>query len=116
MPGVQRHPAHYSRIVNPHLATGRRSYVLNRMRSLGFIDAATAEAANAEPMQARAHAPLFDVEAPYIAEMARLQLRQLFGVSAESAGYKMYTPIDGRLQAAGHRAVRLGLLGYDRRP
>ena len=59
--------------------------------------AAAAEAANNEPMQARAHAPLFDVEAPYIAEMARLQLRQQFGAAADSAGYKMYTTIDGRL-------------------
>jgi penicillin-binding protein 1A len=113
--GVPKAPSHYNPIVNPQLATGRRSYVLNRMRSLGFIDAAAAEAANNEPMQARAHAPLFDVEAPYIAEMARLQLRQLFGATAESAGYKMYTTIDGRLQAAGNRAVRIGLIEYDRR-
>ena len=113
--GVPKAPSRYNPIVNPQLAAGRRSYVLNRMRTLGFIDTATAEAANNEPMQARAHAPLFDVEAPYIAEMARLQLRQLFGITAESAGYKMYTTIDGRLQAAGNRAVRIGLIEYDRR-
>jgi penicillin-binding protein 1A len=85
------------------------------MRELGYIDAATAEAANKEPMQARAHAPLFDVEAPYVAEMARLELRQRFGPSAETAGYKVYTTIDGRLQAAANRAVRVGLIEYDRR-
>ena len=66
-------------------------------------------------MQARAHAPLFDVEAPYVAEMARLELRQRFGPSAESAGYKVYTTIDGRLQADANRAVRVGLIEYDRR-
>jgi penicillin-binding protein 1A len=85
------------------------------MVDVGFIDAATAEAANKEPMQARAHGPLFDVEAPYIAEMARLQVRQQFGIAAESAGYKVYTTIDGRLQAAANRAVRIGLIEYDRR-
>ena len=85
------------------------------MRELGYIDAATAEAANKEPMQARAHAPLFDVEAPYVAEMARLELRQRFGPAAETAGYKVYTTIDGRLQAAANRAVRIGLIEYDRR-
>jgi penicillin-binding protein 1A len=113
--GIPKAPSRYNPIVNPQLATGRRSYVLGRMRALGFIDAATAQAASNEPVQARAHAPLFDVEAPYIAEMARLELRQRFGANAESAGYKVYTTIDGRLQAAANRALRIGLIEYDRR-
>jgi len=113
--GLPKAPSTYNPIVNPQLATGRRAYVLRRMRELGYINAATAEAANKEPMQARAHAPLFDVEAPYIAEMARLQVRQQFGPAAESAGYKVYTTIDGRLQAAANRALRIGLIEYDRR-
>src|SRR5579863_1039301 len=113
--GVPKAPSTYNPIVNPELATMRRAYVLRRMRELGYIDAATAEAANKEPMQARAHAPLFDVEAPYVAEMARLELRQRFGANAETAGYKVYTTIDGRLQAAANRAVRIGLIEYDRR-
>src|SRR5579863_1687433 len=113
--GVPKAPSRYNPIVNPELATSRRAYVLRHMRELGFIDAATAEAANREPMQARAHAPLYDVEAPYVAEMARLELRQRFGATAESAGYKVYTTIDGRLQADANRAVRIGLIEYDRR-
>jgi penicillin-binding protein 1A len=113
--GLPKAPSQYNPIVNPQLATGRRAYVLRRMLDVGYIDAATAEAANKEPMQARAHAPLFDVEAPYIAEMARLQVRQQFGIAAESAGYKVYTTVDGRLQAAANRALRIGLIEYDRR-
>jgi penicillin-binding protein 1A len=113
--GVPKAPSRYNPIVDPQLATTRRAYVLRRMRELGYIDAATAEAANKEPMQARAHAPLFDVEAPYVAEMARLELRQRFGASAETAGYRVYTTVDGRLQAAANRAVRVGLIEYDRR-
>ena len=113
--GVPKAPSRYNPIVNPQLATGRRAYVLRRMRELGYIDTASAEAANKEPMQARAHAPLYDVEAPYVAEMARLELRQRFGPSAETAGYRVYTTVDGRLQAAANRAVRVGLIEYDRR-
>jgi penicillin-binding protein 1A len=113
--GVPKAPSRYNPIVDPQLATSRRAYVLRRMRELNYIDAATAEAANKEPMQARAHAPLYDVEAPYVAEMARLELRQRFGPSAESAGYKVYTTIDGRLQGDANRAVRVGLIEYDRR-
>jgi penicillin-binding protein 1A len=113
--GVPKAPSRYNPIVDPARATGRRSYVLRRMRELGYIDAATAEAANKEPMQARAHAPLFAVEAPYVAEMARLELRQRFGPNAETTGYKVYTTVDGRLQSAANRAVRVGLIEYDRR-
>ncbi|HEX4619462.1 MAG TPA: PBP1A family penicillin-binding protein, partial [Steroidobacteraceae bacterium] len=113
--GVPKAPSSYNPIVNPEMATARRAYVLRRMRELGYIDAATAEAANQEPMRARVHAPLYDIEAPYVAEMARLELRQRFGASAETAGYKVYTTLDGRLQAAAVRAVRIGLIEYDRR-
>ena len=113
--GLPKAPSKYNPITSPQLAQGRRSYVLNRMRILGFIDDATAAEASKEPVVARAHAPLFDVEAPYIAEMARLELLRRFGPNAESAGYKVYTSIDGRLQADGNRALRIGLIEYDRR-
>ena len=113
--GLPKAPSRYNPIVNPQLAAGRRGYVLGRMRYLGYIDEATAEAAQKETIVARTHAPLFAVEAPYIAEMARLELRQRFGANAESAGYKVYTTIDGRLQADANRALRIGLIEYDRR-
>ena len=113
--GLPKAPSKYNPIANPQLAVGRRTYVLNRMHTLGYIDDATATAAQNEPLQARAHAPLFDVEAPYIAEMARLDVRQRFGPNAESAGYKVYTTVDGRLQEDANRALRIGLIEYDRR-
>src|SRR6202008_3813776 len=113
--GGPKAPSRYNPIVDPELAAQRRGYVLRRMRELGYIDVATAEAANREPIQARFHAPLYDVEAPYVAEMARLELRQRFGANAESAGYRVYTTIDGRLQAAGNRGRRIGVIEYARR-
>ena len=113
--GLPKAPSKYNPITNPQLAAGRRSYVLGRMRYLGYIDDATYATAQKEPVQARTHAPLFDVEAPYIAEMARLELKQRFGPTAESAGYKVYTSIDGRLQSDANRALRIGLIEYDRR-
>src|SRR5580704_13706476 len=113
--GLPKAPSHYNPIVNPQLAAVRRSYVLGRMLALGYIDEATAGAAQKEAIVARTHAPLFATEAPYIAEMARLELRQRFGANAESAGYKVYTTVDGRLQADANRALRIGLIEYDRR-
>jgi penicillin-binding protein 1A len=113
--GIVPSPSTYNPITNVRLATGRRAYVLNRMRDLGYIDDAKYETALNEPMAARAHAQLFDVEAPYVAEMARLELQTRFGPATMDAGYKVYTTIDDRLQTAANRAVRIGLMEYDRR-
>jgi penicillin-binding protein 1A len=113
--GIPQAPSRYNPIVNPQFAKNRRTYVLRRMRELGYIDEQTAASANTEPVQARAFAPLTDVEALYVAEMARLEIRKRFGAQAESAGYKVYTTIDSRLQAAANRALRIGLMEYDRR-
>jgi penicillin-binding protein 1A len=113
--GVPKAPSRYNPLVNPDLAQGRRGYVLRRMRELGFIDPATAELANREPLRAHVHSTLFDVDAPYVAEMARLEVRRRFGPDGENSGYKVYTTVDTRLQAAANRALRLGLVEYDRR-
>jgi penicillin-binding protein 1A len=113
--GVPQAPSKYNPISNPEFATARRGYVLGRMHTLGFIDDAQYEEARKVPVVARTHAPLSAVEAPYVAEMARLDLRSRFGPAAEAAGYRVYTTIDGRLQTAANRAVRLGLIEYDRR-
>lgn len=113
--GLPQAPSRYNPIVNPQYAKARRTYVLRRMRELGFIDAAAAAAAGAEPVDASAHGSPYDVEAQYIAEMVREEVVRRFGPRAETAGYEVYTTIDGRLQAAADRAVRVGLIDYDRR-
>lgn len=113
--GIPQAPSKYNPITNPELAQVRRGYVLGRMHKLRFIDDAAYQGAIGESVRARAHAPLYAVEAPYIAEMARLDIRTRFGAAAEGAGYKVYTTIDGRLQTAANRALRLGLVEYDRR-
>jgi penicillin-binding protein 1A len=112
---VPQWPSRYNPITNPAGAAERRSYVLRRMRELGYIDAAAAEAASAEVVRAKAHGALADVEAPYIAEMVRLVILKRFGPTAQDAGYKVYTTIDGRLQKAANRALRIGLVDYSRR-
>ncbi len=113
--GIVQLPSRYNPIVNPQYAKARRTYVLRRMRELGYIDPQVAATANAEPVEARTHAPLYDVDAQYVAEMARQEVRKRFGPKAETAGFRVYTTIDSRLQTAANRAVRLGLIEYDRR-
>jgi penicillin-binding protein 1A len=113
--GIIQVPSRYNPMTSPSLAHVRRTYVLRRMEQLGHIDAATAKAANAEPITSRGYAPLYDTEAPYVAELARQEIVNRFGPSAVNYGYKVITTIDGRLQAAATRALRVGLIQYDRR-
>lgn len=113
--GIIQVPSRYNPMTSPSLAHVRRTYVLRRMEQLGYIDPATAKAANAEPIVSRGYAPLFDVDAPYVAELARQEIVNRFGPAAVNYGYKVFTTVDGRLQAAATRALRIGLIEYDRR-
>ena len=113
--GIVQAPSLYNPIVHPHLAAMRRSYVLTRMLDLGYINAAEARAADQAPIAARLHAPRVAVQAPYVAEMVLQRMLKRFGPAAETAGYRVYTTVDGRLQVAAQRAVQLGLIAYDRR-
>ena len=113
--GIAQVPSKYNPISSPRLAMERRQYVLRRMRELGYITPAVAEQAQREPIHARSFALVTDVEAPYVAEMARLEMVKRFGEASINNGYRVVTSVDSRLQTAANRALRLGLLEYDRR-
>lgn len=113
--GIPQAPSRFNPITNPKAAQSRRHYVLAQMQKLNYIDAATAQRAGEDPVEARDHGIQYDVEAPYVAEMARAEIVSRYGDDAVNQGYRVYTTIDGRLQTAANRAVRIGLIEYDRR-
>jgi penicillin-binding protein 1A len=113
--GLPQAPSRYNPVTSPQRATERRHYVLQRMQALHYIDADTAQRAMREEIKAREYAPRYDVEAPFVAEIARQQVVARFGEGAINAGYRAITTIDGRLQTVANRALRLGLIEYDRR-
>ena len=93
----------------------RRNYVLGRMRELDSITEEEYQIAVATPVTARLHGLSVEVEAPYVAEMVRVFAEELLGKDAYTAGYRVYTTIDSRLQEAANQALRKNLLAYDRR-
>ncbi len=113
--GIPQAPSRFNPITNPKAAQSRRHYVLTQMQKLNYIDAATAQRAGEEPVEARDHGIQYDVEAPYVAEMARAEIVSRYGDDAVNQGYRVFTTVDGRLQTAANRAVRIGLIEYDRR-
>ncbi len=113
--GLPKAPSRYNPIANPERALARRNYVLGRMHELEFIDDAEYAAALAAEDDAEVHGLTVEVEAPYVAEMVRARMLERFGPEAYSAGYRVYTTVDPRLQAAANRALRDTLLEYGRR-
>ena len=113
--GLPKAPSRFNPIVNPERATQRRNYVLGRMYELAFIDEQAYQAAKSAPVTASVHGLSVEVEAPYVAEMVRAEMEERFGHEATSAGYKVYTTLQSRLQLAANRALRQALLDYEDR-
>jgi penicillin-binding protein 1A len=113
--GLPKAPSAFNPIANPRRAQIRRDWILQRMLGLGYIDQAAFEEAVATPNTARNHGANPEVEAPYIAEMARLEMIERFGDAAYTDGFHVYTTIDSQLQTLANRALRDGLIEYDQR-
>jgi len=114
--GLPQRPSVVNPVTNPALALERRSYVLERMREEDFITQTQYRAAEAAADNARLHGPQVELDAPWIAEIARQQAVDRFGANAAyTRGYTIVTTADSRLQRAADRAVRDGLDSYDRR-
>lgn len=113
--GIPKFPSSGNPLSNPDRAKERRNYILDRMAELEYIAPAEAARAKAVPMHAAPHEPPVQMYAPYVAEMVRQEMISRFGAEALTKGYRVTTTIDPVLQIAAQRAVRDGLVTYDRR-
>lgn len=114
--GLPKAPSRYNPLADPEHAVVRRNYVLKRMHELGYIDAADFRLAIQSPDDAKLHSASMEVEANYLAEMVRAAMIERYGEQAAyTAGLKIYTTLDSRLQLASTAALRSALHAYDRR-
>jgi penicillin-binding protein 1A len=113
--GIPTAPSVVNPVASAEAAKVRRTHVLGRMRELNYITQAEYDSANTSPMESRLHGPTIEVDAPYVAEMVRNEMQAKYGDSIYTAGYRVYTTIDARLEGAATVALRTGLLEYDRR-
>jgi penicillin-binding protein 1A len=100
---------------NPKRALARRNWVLGQMQSNKFITHDEYEQAIAEPNDAFPHEQQIEVDAPYLAEMVRLQVLDRLGNDALTEGYVVKTTVPSNRQAAANDALRSKLSFYDRR-
>ena len=113
--GLPKAPSRFNPVADPEQAVVRRNYVLRRMLELDYIAQDEHDAARDAPVTAKVHGLAVEVEAPYLAEMVRAHMEETYGEDAYTAGYKVRTTIDGRLQHAADAALRQTLLEYDSR-
>jgi penicillin-binding protein 1A len=113
--GLPRAPSVDNPVASVDRARERRAYVLRRMLELGKIDAAGHDAANAVPIANRLYGPIIELEAPYVAEMARAEMLRIHGDEALTGGYSVTTTLDSRLQQAANAAAWRTILEYERR-
>ncbi|MCG6658376.1 penicillin-binding protein 1A [Halomonas campisalis] len=113
--GLPKAPSSFNPLANPERSLIRRNWILYRMRQLGNIDQATYEAAVQEPITARRHVAQVEVDADYVAEMARQYAIERFGDDAYTGGYRIHTTLDSELQPYARNALANGLIDYDTR-
>ncbi|MCE1172115.1 MAG: penicillin-binding protein 1A, partial [Azovibrio sp.] len=113
--GLPKAPSAFNPVVNPKRARIRQEYVLKRMRELSFITEEQYQAALGETLVVKRDAGQYPVHAEYVAEMARQIAAERFPDEVYSAGLQVITSISKDEQEAAYRALRKGVLDYDRR-
>ena len=80
--GLPKAPSRYNPIADSERALIRRNYILKRMHLLGMIDHSSYEMAVKAPVTASQYRTAAEVEAGYVAEMARAEIYERYGASA----------------------------------
>jgi penicillin-binding protein 1A len=113
--GLPKAPSAYNPINNPARARSRQLYILERMAGQGFITTAQMEAAKHEPLKVKEGGMLAEVPSAFVAEMARQLIYAQYGDATYTRGLNVYTTIKADQQVAAYKALRAGIMDYERR-
>ncbi|MEP6721113.1 MAG: penicillin-binding protein 1A [Variovorax sp.] len=113
--GLPKAPGANNPVNNPARARGRQLYVIDRMQEAGFITAEqAAEARKEEPHLRDAQDPN-RLHAEYVAETVRQLMYAQYGDTTYTRGLKVYTTVVAADQAAAYKALRKGIMDFERR-
>jgi penicillin-binding protein 1A len=99
-------------VADPERATTRRNVVLRKMFEQDMISRAELEQAINTPDNASRHSRRIEVSAPYVAEMVRQDLYNLYGDDIYRKGFEVTTSIHSDKQIIAQQAVTNGLEEY----
>ena len=112
--GLPQAPSAYNPVSNPKRAKRRQQYIIDRMESNGFITEDQAELARNEVLRLRPPSEVA-VHAEYVAEAVRQLIFSQYGLETTTRGLNVQVTVDASDQAVAYRALRRGLLDYERR-
>lgn len=113
--GLPQAPSRTDPLRRPDAAINRQRYVLDRMRTVGFITPDEYAAALAEPLNLEnIKAPKY-AAAPWYVEHVRRLLEQHYGPEFADLGLHVQTAVDLRLQRDAEETLRDGLRSIERR-
>jgi penicillin-binding protein 1A len=112
--GLPKAPSAFNPLINPKRAFARQQYIIDRMLETGFITREQHAAAKAEKVNLR---PPVDssTHAEFIAETVRQLIYAQYRDEAYTRGLSVYTTVDSRDQEVAYKALRKGLMDYERR-
>ncbi len=113
--GLPKAPSANNPISNPARALERRNWILGRMLELDMISEEDYQEAVNSSAKTHLHAVETEIDAAYVAEMARQFAVERFGEQVYESGFRVYTTIDDQLQVAANAALQKGLIAYDQR-
>ena len=112
--GLPQAPSAYNPVSNPKRAKQRQQHIIDRMEANGFITEEQAEAARSEELRLRQPTES-GVHAEYVAEAVRQLVFSQYGSETTTRGLNVQVTVNAGDQAAAYRALRRGLLDYERR-
>jgi penicillin-binding protein 1A len=112
--GLPQAPSAYNPVANPKRAKRRQQHIIDRMEANGFITEEKAEAARNEVLRLRQPTEAV-VHAEYVAETVRQLIFSQYGSETTTRGLNVQVTVDAGDQAVAYRALRRGLLDYERR-
>ncbi|CAE6782382.1 penicillin-binding protein 1A [Paraburkholderia haematera] len=113
--GLPKAPSAYNPVVNPKRAKIRQEYILKRMLELKYISQDQYDQAVKEEIHTKNSGNEYSVHAEYIAEMVRQMMYAQYKDETYTRGLNVTTTIDSADQDAAYRAVRKGVMDYERR-
>jgi penicillin-binding protein 1A len=113
--GLPKAPSANNPISNLKRAQSRQLYIIERMEENKFISSAQAVAAKKEELKLRRPGREERVHAEFVAETARQLVFNRYGDETYTRGLNVYTTLSSVDQAAGYKALRKGIMDFERR-
>ncbi|MEJ8822482.1 PBP1A family penicillin-binding protein [Variovorax humicola] len=112
--GLPKAPGANNPVNNSARARERQLYVIDRMQENGFITPEQAAQARQEELRLRDPPGPARLHAEYVAEAVRQLIYAQYGDATYARGLKVYTSISAVDQSAAYKALRDGIMGYER--